>query len=265
MKIKENSLINVIQNEKYIKHHVTNLLKLIMVDGKRENAYRNKMNLLNETNYRKLVFSNKSLENLVHYNVPKDIRVDVLKSLPNRKDIIQLDERTCIQYQKTDEFLCVMFHYTKVNDTLIYMNYFEVNLVTKKIRTDDKTCYFSHTTEMMNIDKLIEYFYSKFLVVITYLELTEVTLNVLQSGASFGTRKSGKIKNDTKKRYILVNSNWNVTTIRLDEFSVRGHFRLQPCGVGRKQYKYIFIEPFTKGGLKRLAQKKAKTDKILIS
>ena len=128
----------------------------------------------------------------------------------------------------------------------------KLNLVTGKITTDDKR---ADSNEDMNLDKMIEYFYSKFLVVVTYLELTDVTLDILIGGSSFGTNKQGKVKNDTRNKYILVNTNWNTTIVRLDEFSVRGHYRLQPCGVGRKQYKYIFIEPYTKGGIKRLAKK----------
>jgi hypothetical protein len=136
---------------------------------------------------------------------------------------------------------------------MIYLYYFEVNLVTGKITTDDKR---SDSNEDMNLDKMIEYFYSKFLVVVTYLELTDVTYDILLGGMSFGTNKQGKVKNDTRNKYILVNTNWNTTIVRLDEFSVRGHYRLQPCGVGRKQYKYIYIQPYTKGGIKRIAQKK---------
>lgn len=253
MKINQNSLINVVQDKNYINHHVGFQMKAMVIDPIREHIYRNKMNLHLETDFRKLVFSKKSIDNLVNYVVPKEIRVEVLRVLPNRKDIIQLDERTCIQYKKTDDILSVMFHFTKQGDELTYMNYFEINLVSGKVTTDNKL---NNTNEIMDMEKLIEHFYSKFLVVVTYLELTEVTLNVLQGGGSYGTKKGGKIKNDTHNKYILVNTNWNVTTIRLDEFSVRGHFRLQPCGVGRKQYKYVYIEPYTKGGIKRLAQKK---------
>ena len=263
MRIKEDSLINQIQRKEYVKFHVDFQMKSMIVDPSHKHIYTHKIDVLSETNYRKLVFSKKSIDNLVNYVVPKDIRVDVLRILPNRKDIILLDERNCIQYIKTDEYLCVMFHYTVPNDDddLIHMGYFEVNLVTGKLTCDDRV---SHTKEQMDKEKLMELYYSKFLVVVTYLELTEVTLNVLQGGSSFGTNKQGKIKNDTRNKYILVNTNWNTTTIRLDEFSVRGHFRLQPCGVGRKNYKYVYIEPYTKGGIKRLAQKKTVKEEMSI-
>jgi hypothetical protein len=252
MRIKDNSLINTIQSQGYIKHHVDFLTKACVFDSPRQDVYLNKISLLNETDVRKLVFSKKSIENLGNYTIPKQLRVDVLRTLPNRKDIIQLDEMNCIKYSKTNEMLSVSFHYTKVNDPMIYLYYFEVNLITGKVTTDNKK---SDDGQDMNLEKMIEEFYSKFLVIVTYLELTDVTLDILIGGSSFGTNKQGKIKNDTRNKYILVNTNWNTTIIHLNEFSVRGHYRLQPCGVGRKQYKYIFIEPFTKGGIKRLAKK----------
>ena len=258
MRIKENSLINEIQHNNYVAFHCEYIMKALMSDDERKQVYLNKMNLCNEKNYRKMIFSKKSVQNLDNYIVPKDIRVDVLKSLPNRKDIIQLDESTCIQYIKTDELLSVIFHYTK-QDVLnpwgqkaILMNYFEVNLEDGNVTSDYNLC---GTNEVLDRNSLIEKFYSKFLVVLTYLELTDVTYDILLGGMSFGTNKQGKIKNDTRNKYILVNTNWNTTIIRIDEFSVKGHYRLQPYGVGRKQYKYIFIEPYTKGGIKRLAQK----------
>lgn len=253
MRIKPNSLVNLIQSGMYREHHLTHLYRMVDEDPQHKHGYISKMKFFTEKNFRKLVFSKKSLDNLTNYVVPKEIRVEVLRILPNRKDIVQLDEYTCIQYIKTDELLSVMFHYTKKNDELTYTFYFGIRLSDGKVTTEYSLY---DSGEVMNMEKLIDKFYSKFLVVVTYLELTEVTLNVLQGGRTFGTIKEGKIKNDTKDSFILVNTNWNVTTIRLDEFSVRGHFRLQPCGVGRKQYKYVYIEPYTKGGIKRLAQKK---------
>jgi len=153
MRIKEDSLINQIQRKEYVKYHVDFQTKAIIIDPPHKQIYTHKIDVLSETNYRKLVFSKKSIDNLVNYVVPKDIRVDVLKILPNRKDIILLDERNCIQYIKTDEHLCVMFHYTIPNDDddLIHMGYFEVNLVTGKLTCDDRV---SHTKEQMDKEKL---------------------------------------------------------------------------------------------------------------
>jgi hypothetical protein len=39
------------------------------------------------------------------------------------------------------------------------------------------------------------------------------------------------------------------------DFTVRGHFRVQPCGAGRKDYRLIWIDQFTKGSFVRRAGK----------
>lgn len=45
------------------------------------------------------------------------------------------------------------------------------------------------------------------------------------------------------------------TIIRTEGFKVRGHFRLQPCGVGRKERELIYIQPYEKHGYTRTAKK----------
>jgi hypothetical protein len=47
---------------------------------------------------------------------------------------------------------------------------------------------------------------------------------------------------------------WYTTIIRNEGFSVKGHFRLQPCGVGKKDKKLIYIHEFQKHGYVRRAR-----------
>jgi hypothetical protein len=259
MKIKEESLLNIVNEKSYVNHHVSYIMKAMSIDEKNKDIYISKMMLFGEgINWRRLVFSEKSKKNLDNYTIPKDIRVDVLKSLPNRKDIILIDEHNCIKYIKTDKELIVSFHYTNkthinnYNSPVVYMFHFRVDLITGDVSSDNLD--FESNT-VTSTEMLIEKFYSRFLVVVTYLELTEVTLNIIEGGRSFGTWNSGKIKNETKNRIIMVNTNWNTETISLNSFSVRGHWRLQSCGVGRSQFKYVYIKPYEKGLIRRLPQK----------
>jgi hypothetical protein len=87
------------------------------------------------------------------------------------------------------------------------------------------------------------------------LELTPITYNFIDGKKTYNPNKSEKITNETNKRFIMVNTNWNVETISLCDIRVRGHWRLQPYGSGRSQYKYIYIQPFEKGITRRLPQK----------
>ena len=54
------------------------------------------------------------------------------------------------------------------------------------------------------------------------------------------------IKNQTNVNITYVNSLWNVNTIGIGEYKVRGHFRLQRCGVGFSEVKLIYIDEFVK-------------------
>jgi hypothetical protein len=221
----------------------------------------NKLEFHQQTGFRMLVFSKKSKENLENYLIPKDIRFDVLRSLPNRKDIIQIDENNCIKYLKTDDRVDFITCYRKnktqgkdlTNDDLIHTHYFTINLVTEQIGFDENNTYNNH--KFKSTQELIELYYSRFLVVITYLELTDITLKIIEGTISKKRTKDLNITNKSRFNVIHVNTNWNTTTINLNTFDVKGHWRLQPCGVGRSQFKYTWIKPYQKGLIKRLAQK----------
>lgn len=53
----------------------------------------------------------------------------------------------------------------------------------------------------------------------------------------------------------VIDSSWLRTIVRTEGFSVRGHFRLQPYGVGRCERRLIYIKPFQKHGYVRTARK----------
>lgn len=115
-------------------------------------------------------------------------------------------------------------------------------------RDNNELCeHFNH-----NDVKQIEEFVYKFLC---FFYLTDNNEEIINAGRVYGTRKTGKISNDFNFPVTLVTSKWNTTTIRTESFGVRGHFRLQPFGEERSNYKLIFIEPFVKNGYKRTAGK----------
>lgn len=84
-----------------------------------------------------------------------------------------------------------------------------------------------------------------------FLYLSENDELVIQPGQKHGTRKSGKFINSLFMPVTVVNSRWNVTSIRNEGFDVSGHFRLQPTKDG---HKMIFINPFRKHGYIRRAK-----------
>lgn len=61
-----------------------------------------------------------------------------------------------------------------------------------------------------------------------------------------------QVKTNQKLNYY--DCTWYTTIIRTEGFSVRGHFRLQPCGKGKQDKKLIYIHEFQKHGYVRRAR-----------
>lgn len=77
---------------------------------------------------------------------------------------------------------------------------------------------------------------------------------VLTAGKSYGEKKTGKTLNNTPYPVTIINSCWNITAIRNEEFGVSGHFHIYHVGKGRTDWIVKFVEPFTKTGYVRVAR-----------
>ena len=88
-----------------------------------------------------------------------------------------------------------------------------------------------------------------------FFYLSENTEIIVSPGKSYGTKKQpDALVNDVNVPVTIVNSNWNITSIRTEGFNVKGHFRLQPYPSENKT-KMILIQPFKKHGYIRRATK----------
>lgn len=94
--------------------------------------------------------------------------------------------------------------------------------------------------------------FSKIMQVLTFVELGDIEVQILESGTVKNKSKQlANMYNGTNKTIFVVDSSWNKIIIRTDGFAVRGHFRLQSCGEGKKDRKLIWIDAFEKHGYKR--------------
>ena len=85
-----------------------------------------------------------------------------------------------------------------------------------------------------------------------YIFLSDIIVEMIPAGESNGkSRKNGKILNDLKTPISVVGSKWNSYVIRIGDFRVAGHFRLQPHGPGMTLRRLVYIKPFMKHGYKR--------------
>jgi hypothetical protein len=258
MKITEQSLCFFVEDPQFVKFHLNNVHSEItsINNGDRNlfQIYMFKESVLTDKTNRMLIFSDRSKDNLSEYHVSKNIRFDVLRLLPNRRDIIQVDDITCIKYIKTDNLISVIVLYRdkgKIIPTYTFM--FFLDLRTKKVYHDN---YDYLKMSEVTYKELVEKYFNMFMVTISYLELTEVTLKVINGRTNTGDKTNGShIKNLTKNKVIQVNSNWNVRVVRLNSFPVRKHLRLQKCGKGLSEVKPIWIDEYIKGPMRRLSQK----------
>lgn len=102
-----------------------------------------------------------------------------------------------------------------------------------------------------NVQDIYEFIYK----LMCFVFLSENEYEVIQPGRSNNaTKKNGKVLNDLPVPLTIINSRWNITTIRSEGFMVRGHFALRRCGVGRTETRMVYIEPFEKHGLIRKAK-----------
>lgn len=85
-----------------------------------------------------------------------------------------------------------------------------------------------------------------------FVLLSDTQEVVVKPGQSHGTRRHGKVKNEWGFPVTVINSHWNITSVRTEGFNVSGHFRLQPTKAG---VRVIFINPFQKHGYVRKAKR----------
>lgn len=94
--------------------------------------------------------------------------------------------------------------------------------------------------------------FSMIMQVLTFVELGEIEIVELSARQNNGGKKDkDKITNSSNNTVFVVDSTWNKLLIRTDGFGVRGHFKLQPCGIGSLDRKLIWVDAFEKHGYTR--------------
>lgn len=95
-------------------------------------------------------------------------------------------------------------------------------------------------------------YFNKIAKIITFVELGDVEVTILEQGKNNGkSKKDGKLTNQSDFKMYVVDTSWNKLIIRTEGFAVRGHFRLQACGEGFMDRKVIWINAFEKQGYVR--------------
>lgn len=87
-----------------------------------------------------------------------------------------------------------------------------------------------------------------------FVYLTENSEVIVPPNGKHGTRTQGKLINSTPLPVVIINSKWNITSIRTEGFAVDGYFGIRHTGPGRGTPKLVLVEPYEKKGYKRIAK-----------
>lgn len=195
--------------------------------------------------------------NLIDDNEFCNDMLPLLKMLPDRKYNIQEEKHLFFVtiWNKENNIVKHTFFGMLFEEVVIYD--IEIDMVTKSIKCgyrhnskNDKL--FDNKLRLVGYKDFHEYMKEHFLHSLKnsiFIELSsdKVKLVDIKPKEKHGDFLKGtEIKNQTDITITKVDSLWNVTTIGVGEFKVRGHFRLQPCGVGFSERKLIYIDEFIK-------------------
>lgn len=162
------------------------------------------------------------------------------KGLPDQIATFIFPDNKMLRMQiigETIAFIHVQFTEMKENRNKGNMDWIMFHLNRK---TGELCEHFGHK-DVINIEKFI---YS--LLCFVYLADNEEI--VIPAHSKYGTRKSGKIINSSPYALVMINSKWNVTSIRNEGFTVSPHFAVRWTGTGRTIPKIVFIDQFEKSG-----------------
>ena len=270
MRIKRNNFLGLSfsQNESYskIRHdlyqdRLSEIKKLSKNDDEVEKYSNDIASLLSQEGNKNYLITQSSMGIINGIKIDGD-KIDgkVFKGLPlNKKITILLGERLFFRYHiKEDNIFCISVH----SDPLDYINN-QISYITFRINTKDGTFSenifqdgnaYSQIGMTTTKGKFMKWF-SMFLKTLIYLEFSELNTVILKNGSKHGTKKAGKYLNESGEEVVIVDSTWNKTIIRVEEFGVSGHLRLQPFGKGRINRKLIYVSDYIKKGYVRNAKK----------
>lgn len=135
----------------------------------------------------------------------------------------------------------------KGNFTCSFSNHW-INLYTDFFKKEG----FNFNREQI-INEIDNIYYSLLIANINFIKYAEVETTFLQPNGKIKDI-SCKYKNETKSNIRILTSKWFTTLVQSEAFTVRGHFRLQPVGEGRKDRKLIWVNDFQKNGYTSKAQ-----------
>jgi hypothetical protein len=192
----------------------------------------------------KYVFSNSVIDTLHTIKINDEFDCNILKERKTSNGIIILDSNELYIFQQIGDKLKVINFTVSIKD-----DYSDIQLFTFNLNQNEKI-----------IDKNIETeVWKKFIRCLIYLDFLPTETKYIKPNEKFGTRKQGKIINETEYKVILVTKAWNqeYKTRPKTKFYSKEHWGIRWTGVRRQIPKVTFIKGSIKG-LNKLAEKEIK-------
>ena len=204
------------------------------------------------TSFKKYLFTESSMETVHKIKITEKDVPYIINQVCDSK-FRKYSEQWC--WDQMAIFLFKGGFYKWVSDSVAKALYF-FRIYLDTLPENDHQTYF-YTVWRLKADQIgvLHHHVIELLQMLVYWKMSEPTIQVIDPRKKIGTRKKG-FYNSTPSQLIIVDKNWNVTSVRSGEFDVGGHFRLQPCGKGREERKLIWIKPFKKNGYIRKARRK---------
>lgn len=106
--------------------------------------------------------------------------------------------------------------------------------------------HFEHE-DVINIERFVY-------TLLCFVYLSDNETIYVPAGTRYGTRKTGKLVNDTPFPMTIINSKWNITSIRTDDIEVGAHFRIFHTGPGRTIPRLQLVNAHVRHGYTRRAK-----------
>lgn len=192
----------------------------------------------------KYVFSNSVLNTLHTIAIKDEFDCSILKDRKTANGIIIIDPTELYIFQEINGKLKVMNFTVSIKD-----NYSDIKIFTFNLNENERIIEENIETEV----------WKKFLRCVVYLDFLPTQIKYIDPKGKAGTRKDGKVINETDHTIILVTKAWNqeYRTLPGTKYFSRSHWGIRLTGEGRTVPKVTFI----KGSFKEIHKSAEKETK----
>lgn len=195
----------------------------------------------NVENLKKYIIRKTALNICEHININEERKFDYLSKFKDGDYMFILSENEFLKCRKHSNNRIIVANYRRFSDDNSQYCMFNISLNTRQ--------------EQIPEDIIGQRAYTLFIQILIFILFTETEEVYLKPGEKNGTRKGGKIVNNSNLDFTIIDSTWNKILIRDEEFEVGGHLALRACGPGRVDRRLTWIKPYKKNGYIRKTKK----------